>query len=123
MELEDVRVTPRIVNAARLAHEVNKAYCEAIGDRSQVDWDKAEDWQQRSAIEGVRAIEAGIIESPGDSHVSWMKQKVADGWVYGLKKDAEKKTHHCMVPFNQLPLDQQVKDHLFLRAVRFMLNL
>ena len=28
-----------------------------------------------------------------------MKQKTDEGWVWGPFKDAEKKTHPCMVPF------------------------
>ena len=50
---------------------------------------------------------------PEASHISWMKQKAEDGWVYGPVKDPEKKQHPCMVPFDQLPIDQQAKDFIF----------
>jgi hypothetical protein len=50
------------------------------------------------------------------SHESWMKQKVEDGWVHGDVKDAGAKTHPCIVPFDQLPREQQAKDFIF-RAV------
>jgi RyR domain. len=46
-------------------------------------------------------------------HQNWLDQKKKDGWVYGKTKDAEKKTHPCMVPYSDLPKEQQVKDHLF----------
>ena len=46
-------------------------------------------------------------------HNNWSAEKVADGWVYGEVKDVEKKTHPCLVPFDQLPLFQQKKDKLF----------
>jgi hypothetical protein len=42
---------------------------------------------------------------------------IKDGWVYGEVKDAEKKTHPCLVPFDQLPLFQQKKDKLFCAIV------
>jgi hypothetical protein len=45
-----------------------------------------------------------------------MKQKVDEGWVYGAVKDPEAKTHPCIVPFDQLPREQQAKDFIF-RAV------
>jgi len=47
-----------------------------------------------------------------------MKEKVDDGWVYGEKKDpdATPPTHHCIVPFSELPKEQQAKDFIF-RAV------
>ena len=32
---------------ARVAHQVNKAYCEALGDTSQPDWENAPDWQKK----------------------------------------------------------------------------
>lgn len=53
---------------------------------------------------------------PEASHISWMNQKVEEGWVYGPVKDPEAKQHPCMVPFDQLPREQQAKDYIF-RAV------
>ena len=100
---------------ARACHEVNRAYCEALGDKSQPAWEDAPQWQRDSAMLGVNLHMSGE-HGPEASHASWMAQKVAEGWVYGPAKDAEKKEHHCMVPFDQLPVDQQAKDFIF-RAV------
>ena len=65
-----------------------------------------------------KAIAAGTITTPGDSHRSWLAEKEGDGWVYGPVKDPERKEHPCMVPFGQLPKDQQAKDFLFLATVK-----
>ena len=46
-----------------------------------------------------------------------MQEKINDGWVYGEVKDAEKKTHPCIVPFEELPEFQQKKDALFCAIV------
>jgi hypothetical protein len=46
-----------------------------------------------------------------------MEDKIKDGWVYGETKDAEKKTHPCLVPFHELPEFQQKKDKLFCAIV------
>lgn len=100
---------------ARACHEVNRAYCQALGDSSQPAWEDAPDWQKDSAMLGVELHMSGD-HGPEASHASWMAQKVADGWVYGETKDPEKKTHPCLVPFEQLPKEQQAKDYLF-RAV------
>lgn len=101
---------------AKICHEANKAYCENHGDYSQKTWDEAADWQQISAMQGVRFC----IENPdaGDAgqHNAWMRDKIADGWVYGEEKNAEVKTHPCLVPFEELPVFQQKKDALF-RAI------
>jgi hypothetical protein len=102
-----------IENAAILCHEANRGYCEAIGDTSQVPWADAPQWQRDSAIAGVKAIYEDPDTTPEDSHEGWMKKKIEDGWVRGDVKDAEKKTHPCMVPYDELPAEQRVKDVLF----------
>lgn len=101
---------------ARVAHQINKAYCEALGDTSQPDWEDAPDWQKESAIKGVEFHIANPDAGPEASHESWLAQKEKDGWTYGTIKDPEKKEHPCFVAFNHLPKEQQAKDFLF-RAV------
>lgn len=100
---------------ARVCHEVNRAYCESLGDMSQPAWEAAPQWQKDSAMLGVRLHSENNV-GPQASHESWMAQKVAEGWVYGPVKDPEAKTHHCIVPFDMLPQAQQAKDFIF-RAV------
>lgn len=97
---------------AHLCHELNRAYCETQGDTSNPLWRHAPEWQKKSAIAGVEYHLHNNV-TPEQSHESWMKQKEQDGWVYGEKKDPAKKTHPCMVPYDQLPEDQLIKDHLF----------
>lgn len=105
-----------MIEIARITHEVNRAYCESIGDNSQVAWEQAPGWQRESAFSGVRAVFDGTTRSPEDQHAAWSEQKIADGWQYGEVKDAEAKTHPCLVPYSELPQEQKVKDFLF-RAV------
>lgn len=107
-----------IESIARVCHEANRAYCQSIGDMSQPPWESAPDWQKKSAITGVTYHLTHPDSSAQDSHNSWLKEKEADGWKYGPVKDAEKKEHPCFVPFEQLPAEQQKKDHLFLAIVR-----
>lgn len=107
-----------VVPIAEVAHEVNRAYCTATGDTSQVPWDEAPDWQRDSACNGVRNALLDSETTPRDSHESWRRQKEQEGWTYGSVKDADAKTHPCMVPYDQLPQEQRVKDYLFLAVVR-----
>jgi len=101
---------------ARVCHEVNKAYCESLGDLSQPSWGDAPDWQKDSARLGVR-LHFSADYGPEISHASWMKQKIDEGWVYGEVKDPGQKTHPCIVPFNDLPKEQQAKDFIFRQIV------
>lgn len=67
-------LNPDLEKIARLCHEVNRAYCQAMDDDSQPAWDEAPDWQRDSAMNGV---EAHLMHSltPEESHNLWMKQK------------------------------------------------
>ena len=103
-------------NYARIAevcHEANRAYSQAIGDDSQLPWADAPDWQRESAIKGVMFKEAKPQATPADQHESWLMEKQNQGWVYGLVKDPVKKTHPCMVSYEELPIHQRAKDYLF----------
>ncbi len=106
----------KILLIAEVTHEVNKAYCESLGDNSQVAWKEAPEWQKESAVLGVKLHLGNLEAGPEASHQSWRAQKERDGWKFGGIKDADKKEHPCMVPFEQLPRDQQAKDFIF-RAV------
>jgi len=107
---------------ARVAHEVNRAYCAALGDVSQPMWEDAPQWQQDSAALGVQLHTENPDASPAASHESWMKQKVDDGWTYGAFKDPLNKKHPCIVPFNQLPVEQQAKDFIFRGVVHALVH-
>lgn len=98
---------------ARICHEVNRAWCAFNGDHSQPDWHSAPDWQRDSAISGVEFHHANPEAGDSASHDEWSRVKLEDGWKYGPVKDPEAKEHPCLVPFDQLPADQQFKDHLF----------
>ncbi len=98
---------------ARVCHEANRAYCQGLGDTSQKPWDEAPQWQKDSAVCGVRFCQANPTAPASANHESWFKQKAENGWTYGPVKDENAKTHPCMVPFGQLPIEQQRKDMLF----------
>lgn len=102
---------------ARIAHETNRAYCATIGDDSQPKWEDAPQWQRDSAIKGVRfhlkSHAEGGAPPPSSSHECWLEEKRAAGWAYGPVKDADKKEHPCFVPYDELPVEQRLKDYLF----------
>jgi hypothetical protein len=102
---------------AQIAHEVNRAYCAAIGDDSQPAWESAPNWQKNSAINGVQFHRDTPDATPENSHENWLAEKAADGWVYGEEKDPEAKTHPCFCPYDELPDEQKAKDALFMAVV------
>ncbi len=102
---------------AHVCHETNKGYCESIGDNSQKTWNEAEQWQRDSAIKGVE-FRLNNPNAPASSqHEAWYADKERDGWKYGEVKNADAKTHPCMVAYNELPIEQRRKDYLFQAVV------
>ena len=49
-----------------------------------------------------------------------MAQKIEDGWTYGPEKNPDLKQHPCLVPFHELPREQQAKDYIFRAVVRVL---
>ena len=98
---------------AKTCHQVNKVYCESLGDFSQVDWEDAPEWQKQSVINGVKYHLTNENTTPADSHENWLKEKIADGWKFGKIKDIEKKEHPCFVPYDEFPVTQNSKDYIF----------
>lgn len=98
---------------AERAHEANRILCLLNGEAVQPPWMEAPQWQKDSAVDGVRHLYDNPDATPRDSHDNWMRHKENDGWVYGPVKDPAKKEHPCMVPYDELPLAQRVKDYMF----------
>ena len=106
---------------ARIAHEINRAYCAALGDHSQKPWDEAPEWQKTSAINGVEFHRANPTAGPSHSHDCWLAEKREAGWKFGPVKDPDRKEHPCFVPYDELPPEQKAKDYIF-RAVVHQLS-
>lgn len=108
---------------AKTVHEVNRAYCAGLGDHSQLAWEDAPVWQQRSVIAGIMALLGNPSQTPEAGHANWMSIKNRDGWKCGPVKCPEKKEHPCMVPYENLPSSQRAKDTIFRSVVLGMANL
>jgi hypothetical protein len=107
----------QIEDAARIAHEVNRAYVYATTGLLPESWEDAPKWQKDSCISGIKmhwdAAAEGHVVHPWESHEAWLKTKTEEGWKYGPVKNPETKEHPCFLPYEQLPADQKAKDYLF----------
>lgn len=116
--MKELTYQDKIEYCACAAHEMNRIFCEALGDLSQPSWRNAPDWQKSSALKGVEGVLAG--NTPRQSHEGWLKEKQETGWKYGPVKDPDKKEHPCFVPYDDLPPEQREKDAIFVATVRTM---
>lgn len=112
-----------IETIARAAHEVNRVLQQimlSLGVSGGVpvaeSWEDFPPDQQAGVIAGVRKAIDGA--TPEQLHESWVEFKESDGWVYGPVKDADAKTHPCLVAYEDLPPEQRAKDDLFSVIVR-----
>lgn len=101
---------------AMACHSAIAAYAVSLGEKPAPPWDKMDEAHKESVSAGVRLISENPNLGDDGAHASWMDAKLKEGWVYGEVKDTEKKTHPCLVPFTELPKEQQFKDALF-RAI------
>lgn len=65
---------------------------------------------------------AGILAK--NTHETWAKKKLQDGFIYGKVTDSEKKTHNCLVPFEQLSEEERSYDiDTALEAIKLLIKM
>jgi len=99
----------------RIAADANIHYCLNINEPPPPAWDGLTNAMQEGMIKGAQMALAG--SSPEQSHENWCKTRLAEGWEYATVTDRENKKHACLVPYNELPEAQRVKDALFQNIV------
>lgn len=101
----------KLLIAACVVHAANNEYRRLIGEPLRPEFGELPDEQAESLMEAIANV--GDTQ-PGESHERWCTARTAQGWVWGEEQDEEAKTHPNLVPFSELPEEQQFKDHLFL---------
>lgn len=110
-----------VLTTAMLAHELNRAYCTAIGDTVPAQWDKCHVSLQQSAVNGALFWMEHPDAPPSAGHDAWMAARADAGWRLGAKKDEVEKTHPNMRPFEALTKEQEMKDILFRGVIKSVL--
>lgn len=112
-------VTVPVETIARICHEANRALQAEQADPTipvAPPWEELAYESKDSLLAGVAGVRAG--NTPAQSHGGWCQFKVARGWTYGPVKDEATKQHPLLVPYDELPVTQKIKDDLFVGIVR-----
>jgi hypothetical protein len=100
---------------ASIIHEANRQHRLVMGQAPGPHWGETRAEVRASATNGVvKALEG---YTPEELHQEWVEFKGAQGWTWGPYKDRVNRRHPCMVPYEDLPEHEQVKDHMFIAMV------
>lgn len=102
---------------AELAHETTAQYARQIGEDAHLSWGDSPEWVRNSAMAGVSFHILNPNATAKETHDQWLLKKQEEGWSCGPTKDSERKTHPCMVPYEELSTAHRIKDHLFKAVV------
>lgn len=111
---DDVEPRPEaLLFCAKLCHAAIKAYNDARGEIT-LDFGLI----KAGLVHAIQdAVEDERIDGK-EMHRRWMEDKLAKGWVHGPEKDAQKRTHPCILGYEELPAEQRVKDNIILGIAR-----
>ena len=110
-----------VEDIARICHDADRALQIALGEAPNNDWANTSADIKESVVTGViAATQEGM--TPAKLHRAWVLERTKSGYVYGEVKDHDKKTHPCLVPYEDLPSEQRAKDVLFFSIVLALTN-
>jgi DNA-binding transcriptional MerR regulator len=112
-------VTPEDI--ARIIHNANRDLQIVQGDPvPSPPWDDDEvpEYQREQNVASVEEALGNPDLTPRQNHEGWYERMRADGFVYGPVKDPVAKTHPTLLPWDQLPAEQRLKNRLFVAIVR-----
>lgn len=69
-------------------------------------------------------LELLIEQMAKNVHEVWAKARISQGWTYGKQRDDEKKTHPCLVPYEDLPEEEKEYDrNTAISTLKFIMKL
>jgi len=102
-------MTYTIEQICRVTHAANSALTQVNGEKPYPAWDEAPAWMRQSSARSVQeTLEGG--NDPRYDHEQWFKERTKQGWVYGPIRDEATKTSPHLIPYDDLPFAQLVKD-------------
>lgn len=73
--------------------------------------------RKEGMISAMERIVFREVSTPQEMHKIWEDFMKNDGWSYAKEKSHTNKTHPCMVPYDELPEFEKLKDQIFIDSV------
>jgi hypothetical protein len=61
---------------------------------------------------GLAELQPLLEDLARNAHEIWAQKRMQDGWTYGAHRDDAKRTHPCLVPYEQLPESEKEYDRV-----------
>lgn len=104
-----MKITPEQI--ASIVHEANRQLRLVLGCSPGPHWTECDQPLKDSVVNGVEKALKGA--TPEELHEEWVVCKGSQGWTWGVIRDHRNRRHPCMVPYAELPPDQQLKNQVF----------
>jgi len=112
LTMEDV-----VTISSKLVHALNNSIC-ALNGEQQIEWEDAPMYMREGLQLAIKhGFEHGV--DPRKGHEDWMTSRIAEGWTLGPVKSIENKISPCLIPYDDLPYHQRVKDSVRAGVVEF----
>ena len=105
-------------------YKVGKMVFELVNDLRSFDpddtiesWNDLSEERQKSMCRFIDDVLKNPTMTAEEMHVSWMDERLKNGWIYGEVTDRSKKIHNCLVPYEDLSVLQKAKDAIVIRVV------
>ena len=98
-----------------VVHNANAVLKKINGEKHEelADMESARRAGMKAAIKNALITDT----TPEQSHINWLAAQEALGYKYGVSIDRINLLHPCMVPYDQLPEAQKLKDDLFMSII------
>ena len=69
-------------------------------------------------------LESLVEQMARNVHEVWAKGRIEQGWTYGEERNDEKKTHPCLIPYEQLPeIEKEYDRHTAISTLKLVIKL
>lgn len=114
---------PLIDKIACVAYTAIRTWCIRTKQEVSPEWtDLPDDYADHIKIVVARAFADMKTPSAKQLHERCLKDGKTAGWGYGAQVDREKKLHPDILPWEQMTMDQRMKDHIFSAVIRAFLE-